>query len=99
MSSQPLMPSTDRPDSFSGGASRISFIRRFDPESLDWAVADEPGGPTLRFEFPVCERPGVLSASFNVCLHAFDEPITLTEAEFHRLRCYLMLGRLPDAGL
>jgi hypothetical protein len=74
-------------------------MARYDPETQDWVPAEDAPGRTIRFEFPVCDRPGVFSASVNLCLHSFEDSITLTEAELHRLRCYLLIHRLPDAGL
>lgn len=91
--------STDRPDSSSGGVSRIAFIARCDPETQGWVSAEDVPSRTLQFEFPVCDRPGAFSASFNLCLHSTEDSIALTEAELHRLRCYLLIHRLPDAGL
>src|SRR5580698_8341461 len=100
MSSPLSMPSIDKLDVSSGGVSRIAFITHCDLETRNWAPGEEAPSPSLRFQFPVCERPERgFSASLHICLPCDEDPIPLTEAEQHRLRCFLFVHSLPDAGL
>jgi hypothetical protein len=75
--------STDKPDCFSDGASRIDFTLRSDPETQDRIQGEGAVGTSL---------------SFAICL-GDTETGSSAEAELLRERCILWVRCLPDAGL
>ena len=100
MSSNALTPLTDRPDSFSGGASRIDFTGRCDLVRFRWPhIDDDPDAKSYWFRFPLAHQPDCFSAFLDLYIHEPPEGVTLSETDADRLLCHLLLQRMPDEGL